>query len=186
MNDIIMLSLLLEGPKHGYRLKQEAARLSSGETLHNNTVYPRLNRFLADGWITQSETQGDRGQTRLLYELTLAGHHALIARLNSFDQADATSAPAFRLRVGLFDLLEPADRLRILRLRDSYLADRLRQSAAIAQAHQISGWPARSFAFATEQLNRERDWIAELSQLVDLPSPLPSEVRQVSGGQPET
>jgi len=172
MNDIILLSLLLEGPKHGYRLKQEASRFSSGENLHNNTVYPLLNSFLAEGLITQKEAQGDRGQTRLVYELTLAGHHALIARLNTFDQADAASSPAFRLRVGLCDLLEPATRHRILELRDRYLANRVLQSDAIAQATQISGWPARSFAFVTEQLNREREWIAELSQLVDLPSPV--------------
>ena len=172
MNDIILLSLLLEEPKHGYRLKQEAARLSSGENLHNNTVYPLLNRFLAEGWITQKKTQGDRGQTRLVYELTLAGHHALIARLNAFDQTDAVNASAFRLRVGLFDLLDAPSRRRILELRDRYLVTRLQQSDAIAQAHQISGWPAHSFAFVTEQLNREREWIAELSQLVDLPSSL--------------
>src|SRR6201996_2717368 len=105
MNDIIILSLLLEGPKHGYRLKQEAAMFTSQQQLHNNTVYPLLNRFLENGWITQREAEGERGQTRLLYELTDAGRKALVEKLNEFSEADAANEHAFRLRVGLFGQL---------------------------------------------------------------------------------
>ncbi|WP_263368024.1 PadR family transcriptional regulator [Edaphobacter bradus] len=162
MNDIIILSLLLEGPKHGYRLKQDAAMFTSQGQLHNNTVYPLLNRFLKSGWITQREADGERGQTRLLYELTAAGRQALTARLNEFSEADAANENAFRLRVGLFSEIEPVDRERILRLRDAYLAGRLERLEHIAGAHALTGWPARTFDYVASEVAEERKWIAGL------------------------
>lgn len=171
MTDIIILSLLLEGPKHGYRLKQEAARISGQAQLHNNTVYPLLNRLLQEGSITQQQTGGERGQTRLLYELTLAGHHALVDKLTQFGENDASNEPAFRIRVGLFALLEPADRLRILQLRDQHLAERLERMAVIGQSHEITGWAALNFEFVSSELTRERTWIAKLTKLASNPNP---------------
>lgn len=162
MNDIIVLSLLLEGPKHGYRLKQDAAMIASQQQLHNNTVYPLLNRFLKSGWITQRESEGERGQTRLLYELTDSGRRGLVEKLNDFTESDAANEHAFRLRVGLFGQLEPADRERILRLRDKFLALRGVRMSQIAGAHVLQGWPALTFDFVAAEIAHERKWIAEL------------------------
>lgn len=169
MNDIIILSLLLEGPKHGYRIKQEAATFTSQGQLHNNTVYPLLNRFLKTGWITQREAEGERGQTRLLYEITDAGRKVLREKLNEFSEADAASQPAFRLRVGLFDQLEPADRERILRLRDAHLAARFERLRTIEQARVLHSWPAITFRYVVEEQESERRWIAELMTKIQEP-----------------
>ncbi len=38
----LFLGKLIEGPKHGYRLKQDAAMFAGTQQLHNNTVYPLL------------------------------------------------------------------------------------------------------------------------------------------------
>jgi DNA-binding PadR family transcriptional regulator len=132
------------------------------QQLHNNTVYPLLNRFLKEGWISQREAEGDRGQTRLLYELTASGRHALTERLAQFTEADAASEEAFRLRVGLFDLLDIPVRRRILELRDQRLASRLERVQLIGQSHTMSGWPARTVEFVIDVLERERAWIAQL------------------------
>lgn len=162
MNDIIVLSLLLEGPKHGYRLKQDAAMIASQQALHNNTVYPLLNRFLKNGWIVQREAEGQRGQTRLLYELTEAGREALKHKLNSFSESDAASEQGFRLHVGLFSQLKPADRERILRLRDAHLAATLQRMEQIAAAHVMEAWSARTFEHVLHEVKQERRWIEEL------------------------
>ena len=132
------------------------------QQLHNNTVYPLLNRFLKSGWITQREAGGERGQTRLLYEITDAGRKALVEKLNEFSEADASNENAFRLRVGLFGELAPADRERILRLRDTYLAARLERMDRIASAHVLEGWPARTFDYVANEKRQERAWIAGL------------------------
>jgi DNA-binding PadR family transcriptional regulator len=162
MNDIIILSLLLEGPKHGYRLKQDAAMFSSEQQLHNNTIYPLLKRFLKNGWITQKEADGDRGQTRLLYALTPSGKQTLTDKLSDFSDSDIPDPHAFRLRVGLFDQLDTATRRRILQLRDSYLVARLARLRQIAKAHTIEGWPASSMQHVTKEVQLERKWIAQL------------------------
>jgi DNA-binding PadR family transcriptional regulator len=172
MNDIILLALLVEGPKHGYLLKQEAAALSSGEVLHNNTVYPLLKRFVRDGWITQREAEGERGQTRLLYEMTPPGYEALLARLNYFDEVAAADAGAFRLRVGLFDLLTPEERRRVLLIRNRYLASRLGWSAEIARHHRMGEWSRESLQRSVEQITGELEWISKLMERVDTP-PVP-------------
>src|SRR5215470_485534 len=125
MNDLIILVLLLEGPKHGYRLKQEAAMFGAKQQLHNNTIYPLLNRLLTEGLISQREGEGERGQTRLLYEVTEEGRAHMRKRLSEFSETEAENEGAFRLRVGLFDLLDVATRRRVLELRDACLTLRL-------------------------------------------------------------
>jgi DNA-binding PadR family transcriptional regulator len=162
MNDLIVLSLLLEGPKHGYRLKQETAMFGAKQQFHNNTVYPLLSRFLKKRWISQREGEGERGQTRLLYELTADGRKYLIERLAEFCEADADNEGAFRLRVGLFDLLDIATRRRILELRDQCLISRQKRLEAIGSSHKMVGWPAQSFNFVVSTIERERAWITEL------------------------
>jgi DNA-binding PadR family transcriptional regulator len=162
MNDIIILSLLLEGPRHGYRLKQDAAMFSSEQQLHNNTIYPLLKRFLKNGWISQKQADGDRGQTRLLYALTPSGRQVLIDKLSDFSESDSANPHAFRLRVGLFDLLDTPTRQRILELRDGHLAGRLDRVRQIAKAHTIDGWPATTMQQVTKELQLERKWIAQL------------------------
>ncbi len=138
----------------------------SQQPLHNNTVYPLLNRFLKEGWMTQRESEGERGQTRLLYELTDTGRKALIGKLSDFSEADAANEHAFRLRVGLFSQLLPSDRERILCLRDTHLAARLERMEQIAAAHRMEGWSARTFEYVLQEVKEERKWIAALMKKI--------------------
>jgi DNA-binding PadR family transcriptional regulator len=166
MNDLIVLGLLVEGPKHGYRLKQDAALFAGAQQLHNNTVYPLLKRFQKNGWITKKEAEGERGQTRLMYALTAAGRKALAEKLADFTEAEVASAQAFRLRVGLFDELERAERERILRLRDDYLAERLKRVRGIGESREIGAWGASTVGFVARELQAERKWIAQLIEQI--------------------
>jgi DNA-binding PadR family transcriptional regulator len=166
MNDLIILGLLVEGPKHGYRLKQDAAMLAGVQRLHNNTVYPLLKRFQKNGWITKNQAEGERGQTRLMYALTPAGRKELVEKLADFPESEVASAPAFRLRVGLFDELERADRERILRLRDEYLAARLERVRLIGKSREIGFWGSNTVAFVVKELQLERKWIQHLMEQI--------------------
>src|SRR5579863_9383008 len=113
MNDLLILSMMLDGPKYGYQLKREAG-LIMGQALHNNLVYPLLGRFLEEKWVSKKAVPGERGQTRQQYALTAEGRRRLFERLNAFDEADASSENAFHLRVGVFAGLKPASRESIL------------------------------------------------------------------------
>ncbi|WP_084080996.1 PadR family transcriptional regulator [Edaphobacter aggregans] len=162
MNDLIILTLLLEGPKHGYRLKQETAMFGAKQQFHNNTIYPLLSRLLQEKLISQREGEGERGQTRLLYELTPNGRQHLVKTLAEFTETDADNEGAFRMRVGLFDLLDVATRRRILDLRERCLVSRLKRLEAIGNSRTISGWPAESFNFVVSSIEREREWIVKM------------------------
>src|SRR5262245_10997853 len=124
MIDLIILANLVDGPKHGYALKKQAGMVFAQSELHNNLVYPLLRRFTGQGWVTKKSAPGKRGQTRQQYALTAAGRRALLERLNTFEEKEAQSGEEFLLRVGLFDLLEPAAREHILDARQQVLTGR--------------------------------------------------------------
>src|SRR5271170_4469056 len=121
MNDLIILAMLLDSPKHGYQLKHEAGFILGQGAMHNNLVYPLLRRFTAEGWATRKSVPGKRGQTRQSYSLTAAGRRELISRLSNYSPADASDARAFLARVGMFAALPEETRTSILDLRESYL-----------------------------------------------------------------
>jgi len=116
MNDLLMLAMMLDGPKYGYQLKREAGWIM-GQELHNNLVYPMLRRFLDDKWVSKKSVPGERGQTRQQYILTAEGRRKLFERLNAFSDGDAASEGAFHLRVGLFPALQPQARDATLQFR---------------------------------------------------------------------
>jgi DNA-binding PadR family transcriptional regulator len=160
MNDLILLALLAEGPQHGYALKKRAGIALGQPDMHNNLVYPLLRRFVSQKWVTQRKTAGQRGQTRQVYSLTPLGRAALVDRLQQFD--DASSAEAFRLRVGLFELLDPAPREHILTARENYLKVRERRFALLQNEMDLGRYGSEVTKFLRQQIRSELFWISRL------------------------
>jgi DNA-binding PadR family transcriptional regulator len=70
-----LLALLVEGPRHGYQLRQEFdSRTGSTWPLNIGQVYTTLSRLNRDGLV---ETTGDGDDSHKLYALTRAGHAAV-------------------------------------------------------------------------------------------------------------
>jgi DNA-binding PadR family transcriptional regulator len=164
MNDLLLLAMLLGGPIHGYALKQRAGWLTGQKNLHNNLVYPLLAKFRKAGWINQKTGKGQRGQTRELYSLTSKGKALLLSRLSEFTEKDAASETAFRLRVGLFFVLDFATRNRVLDARDVYLEKREQKFAYLASAMNLGEWGSEVTTFLLEQVRSERRWISRLKR----------------------
>src|SRR5215470_8206903 len=131
MTDLLILAMLLPGPRHGYQLKHEAGIILGQAALHNNLVYPLLRRFMNNQWVSRKTVPGQRGQKRNQYSLTALGRKELIAKLSSFTEQDAGSADSFRLRVGLFWLLPVEVRGRIMDARERFLRGRIAHLANI-------------------------------------------------------
>ena len=165
MNDLLMLALLLDGPQHGYALKKQAGLVSGQEVLHSNIVYPLLRRFVAQGWVTQRETGGERGQTRLMYALTAAGRRALHEGAARFTEADAKSEAAFRLRVGLFAILEQDARARILAARKAQLEREAAKYAAMEDRIEFDTFSGEVVRWIRDGIARELAWIGRLGRL---------------------
>jgi len=164
MNDLLLLSMMLESPKYGYQLKREAG-LIMGQALHNNLVYPSLRRFLEEGWVSKKAVPGDRGQTRQQYVLTAEGRGHLFERLSEFSEADASSEGAFHLRVGLFPALKPETRENILGLREDWLQNRDQNFAALQANLELGKFGGEIVRYMRKQVEIELEWIRHLRRI---------------------
>ncbi len=163
--DILILAQLLEGPRHGYELRQAVGHKLGGSCLlNNNQLYPMLRRFEKDGAGTSTtQTQAGRPDRRV-YTLTAHGRDSLQFRVGDFTEAIARDDREFLIRVHLFHLLEPDTRLRILALRRGVLEARLQRFVARSEKADAKKYPylvqASQFLKARTQL--ELDWIEKL------------------------
>lgn len=165
MTDLMILAMLLPGPKHGYQLKREAGIILGHDVLHNNLVYPLLRRFMNNKWVSRKTVSGQRGQTRNQYSLTALGHKELLARLSSFSEQDARSADAFRLRVGMFWLLSPEVRGRIMEAREKALRARTAAIKNIQGSFSLDRYAGEVTNHVRAEAESELDWIAHLRRL---------------------
>ena len=162
MTDLIILATLLPGPKHGYQLKHEAGIILGQDVLHNNLVYPLLRRFMNNKWVSRKTTPGERGQTRQRYTLTALGRKELLTRLSSFSEPEARSSDGFRLRVGLFQRLEPAVRSHILEARTAFLRSQFAKLTAVRTNFQLDRYAEEVTSQFLAEIQAELDWIERL------------------------
>jgi transcriptional regulator len=75
--EILVLSLLVEGPMYGYEISQELELRSGGYfEMKEGLLYPALHRMQQKGWLS-SEWQTVDGRQRKYYHLTSAGRKIL-------------------------------------------------------------------------------------------------------------
>ena len=165
MNDLLLLSLLLEAPQHGYALKKKAGLIFGLPDMHNNLVYPLLRRFVDQGWVRQKAAAGKRGQRRLMYSLTPAGHREIVRRICQFGDTDARSAEAFHLRVGLFELLAPPARTQILQKRLDHLVKKDTLFAKLEAEMDLGRYGGEVVGHLRELARAEVRWIERLRRI---------------------
>ncbi len=77
IHELLVLSTLREGPRHGYQLALDIESGSNGLfRLKHGTLYPILHRLEAEGWIRGSWSR-DGGRRKKVYELTASGKRRL-------------------------------------------------------------------------------------------------------------
>lgn len=165
MNDLIILATLLPGPKHGYHIKHQAGTILGQGVLHNNLVYPLLSRFMSKKWVRRKTIPGERGQLRHQYAITPLGRKELIARLSAFTEQDARISSAFRLRVGMFQLLTRETRQHILDAREQFLKRLVEKLRAIEQNFQLDRYAGEVTSQFCAESAAELRWIARLRRL---------------------
>ncbi len=166
MNDLLLLSTLLDGPKHGYALKKQIALITGHREMHNNLVYPLLKRFVSRGFVNRRKTSGERGQTRELYAITEKGRQEIRQRLSDFSPKAVASAEAFSFRVGLFEILDAPARLRILDERENWIAQRAGKLKNLSSSMDIGEWGGEVVRFLYAQAQSEKKWISRLRKKV--------------------
>ena len=134
-------------------------------SLHNNTVYPLLRRFLQEGWVRKKTVPGDRGQTRQQYALTTDGRQALIERLSEFNESDAASEAAFRIRLGLLPFLTLDVQQSIFQRREKYLAHRDEVLHSLQEKMDLGKFGGEIVRYMRKQIEMEQEWIRHLRRM---------------------
>src|SRR5260370_4463507 len=151
----------MEGPQRGYALKTLPGFMGGQGDMPNILVYPLLRRFVENSWVTKRTAGGERGQKRDLYTLTSRGKLALLQRLSRFTEKEASSENEFRVRVGLFSMLERQARENILVERDRWLArrqERLEKLQVTMAAMNADAWGHSGMRFCLSQVRASRKW----------------------------
>jgi DNA-binding PadR family transcriptional regulator len=75
-----ILASLLDGPLHGYRIAEQAEKLSSGRVrITTGTLYGALDRLAEEGAIAVDREQTVDGRQRRYYKLTALGSQVFAA-----------------------------------------------------------------------------------------------------------
>jgi len=117
--DFAILGLLLDEPRHGYKLKRALGDLGFWQVSFGS-LYPALRRLEKKGLIEATDGEG----RRKAYRLTEAGNSGLQEMLAASD-AGKDSDRTFQLRLAFLGYLEPANRLAVLKDRRLALQERL-------------------------------------------------------------
>ena len=168
MNDLLMLAMLLSGPKYGYQLKREVGWMLGQGELHNNIVYPLLRRFLEEGWVSKKSVPGERGQTRQQYALTAEGRRTYFERINQFSEDDASSEEAFFLRVGIFEALQAESRGAILSAREAFLQRRDQRLETLQENMELGKFGGEIVRHMRKKIQMDQEWIRHLRRIAKL------------------
>lgn len=182
--ELAVLGLLQDSPMHGYELRKRLnVMLGSFRAFSYGTLYPCLKRLLAEGWISESDSEaapphalsGRRG--RIVYQLTAEGKERFASLLAGSGSA-AWEDEQFDVHFAFFARTDAETRLRILEGRRTRLQERLetaRRSAARTR-QRLDHYTRELQRHGEESVEREVRW---LDDLID------SERRNVVSGAPE-
>jgi len=91
---MLVLRVLRPGPLHGYAIAQRIRTLSSDQlSVEEGSLYPALQKLLANGWVKAEWTTSETGREVRSYRLTAKGLKQLDAEKDDYQRmADAVAA----------------------------------------------------------------------------------------------
>ena len=97
---MILQTLRLGGPLHGYALAQHLKRTSEDLLqIEEGSLYPALQRMLKAGWVAAEWGMSTRNRRVRIYKLTSAGRKQLASEVSSFE----------RMMEGIARVMRPAE-----------------------------------------------------------------------------
>ena len=85
---LILKTLDVMGPLHGYALARRIEQISSDQiVLNQGTLYPALRKLQHEGWISATPGETDTGRQAKFFTITRAGRIQLRAEADNWDRA---------------------------------------------------------------------------------------------------
>jgi PadR family transcriptional regulator PadR len=83
--DMLVLSSLTRGARHGYGIAQNLKKISADVLdVGESSLYPALQRLLLNGWVTAEWGASENNRRARYYKLTAAGRKQLAAENREF------------------------------------------------------------------------------------------------------
>ena len=83
--DMLVLKTLTRGPNHGYGIAAHIQRISEDSLrVGEGSLYPALQRLLANGWVKAEWGTSDTGRKVRTYTITPAGRKQLASEAEQF------------------------------------------------------------------------------------------------------
>ena len=93
---LLILRVLRPGPLHGYAIAQRIRQLSSDQlSVEEGSLYPALQKALANGWLKAEWTTSDTGREVRSYRLTRQGVKQLETEQQDYQRIAAAIAAIF-------------------------------------------------------------------------------------------
>jgi PadR family transcriptional regulator len=91
--DLLILTTLSLGPKHGWAISERLHQISSA-TLHirQGSLYPALHRLERKGWVTAEWGASDNNRRAKYYQLTRRGRAQLDRQISDWHKLSAAIA----------------------------------------------------------------------------------------------
>jgi PadR family transcriptional regulator, regulatory protein PadR len=87
---LLILRVLRPGALHGYAIAQRIRQLSSDQlSVEEGSLYPALQRLLANGWVRAEWTTSETGREVRSYRLTAKGLKQLDAEQDDYERTAA-------------------------------------------------------------------------------------------------
>ena len=167
--DILILQNLVARPAHGYEIKKSVERIMGGAfVVNNNVLYPALRRFEEMGAVEKEVVREEGKPDRHVYRATELGEEILGELLREFPPEVARSDAEIQVRVALFGLLEPKERLKILDARREFLEGLLDHLRVVGPQAEDSEnvYAAKVVEFQRSAVGHELAWISGLAEEV--------------------
>ena len=93
---LLILRVLRPGPLHGYAIALRIRQLSSDQlSVEEGSLYPALQKALANGWLKAEWTKSDTGREVRSYRLTTKGQRQLETEQQDYRRMAAAIAAIF-------------------------------------------------------------------------------------------
>lgn len=121
--DIFILGCLMEEPHYGYNIKKKLTeRFDVCTTINNNTLYSLLKSYEQMEVITKTTEMNEGKPNRNIYSITKKGKRYFVEILRNFPDSLTKNRDEYMMRLYYFHLLDVPTRIKILDMRERYLA----------------------------------------------------------------
>lgn len=167
--ELPILGLLKERAMHGYELRQALEKVVGNfGAVSWGSLYPMLKKLEEREQLTKATEPQKRGSERQVYRITPLGEQRLLELLSSKDDStDVGGRSDFLIKIAFFHLLNPSQRLELLKKYKSAREERLARITAEQEriGDRTNCYRQALLEYALMKLKTDIEWLNSLIRI---------------------